>query len=93
MGFSDYPMPTTLRKSYIGSQKVLNYLEAYANHFNVVECIKFRHNVIRVRPVQDTKWEVCEYTKCCGKIPDFVVNSKRKLNFLDNCQGFVARQG
>lgn len=58
MGFHDFPMPSTLRKSYIGSQKVLNYLEAYANHFNVVEHIKFRHHVIRVRPVQESKWEV-----------------------------------
>lgn len=58
MGFHDYPMPSTLRRSYIGSQKVLNYLEAYANHFNVVEHIKFGHHVIRVRPVEESKWEV-----------------------------------
>lgn len=76
MGFSDYPMPTTLRKSYIGSQKVLNYLEDYANHFNIVEHIKFRHHVIRVRPVQESKWEVSKSTafKCLMRIK-FIVNS------------------
>lgn len=59
MGFSDYPMPATSRKSYIGWRKVLDYFQDYAKHFNVVDKIKFCHHVIRVRPVQETtKWEV-----------------------------------
>lgn len=76
MGFADYPMPSTLRKSYIGSQDVLNYLESYASHFNVVEKVKFLHHVIRVRPVQDAKWEVCK-----RKFVFFPVDSKFGLKF------------
>lgn len=59
MGFDDYPMLPDDPRSYIGSQEVLGYIKEYAQRFNVDQQIKFRHYVIRVRPVQDSKWEVC----------------------------------
>lgn len=58
MGFDDFPIPSSIQRSYIRSEDMLAYLGSYANHFNILELIKFRHYVIRVRPIQDTKWEV-----------------------------------
>lgn len=57
MGFTDYPMPQSPR-SYITSNEVLSYLISFAEHFKLNELIRFRHQVIRVRPIDVTKWEV-----------------------------------
>lgn len=38
-------------------EDVLEFFTAYANHYNVVEKIRFEHHVVQIRPVDD-KWEV-----------------------------------
>lgn len=60
MGFRDFPMPATSR-SYVNSTEFLSYLLSYAEHFDLVKLIKFRQHVIRVRPVDKTKWEVSSF--------------------------------
>lgn len=37
---------------------VLKYLHSFADHFNLNERIKFQHMVIRVQPIENTKWEI-----------------------------------
>lgn len=60
MGFRDYPMSSSPR-SYISSHEFLSYLISYAEHFQLNELIKFEHNVIHLRPLDATKWEVIEH--------------------------------
>lgn len=57
MGFDDFPMPDSSH-SYITSDEVLSFLKLYANHFDLNKLVKFRHQVIRVRPIEGTRWEV-----------------------------------
>ena len=57
MGFPDYPYPSSMKDSYISAAKVLEYLQAYAEHFMLNDCIEYQQEVIRVRPYKG-KWEV-----------------------------------
>lgn len=57
MGYPDFPIPDQ-ENSFISQADVLNFLDLYADHFDVKHHIKFLHHVIRVRPIEDTKWEV-----------------------------------
>lgn len=57
MGFPDFPIPEQ-DKSFIPSQDFLSFLNLYADNFQLNEVIKFLHQVIRVRPIEDVKWEV-----------------------------------
>lgn len=57
MGFHDLAIPGE-DHSYLTQQEVLNFLEYYAKHFNVLESISFRHEVIRVQPRRDDRWDV-----------------------------------
>ena len=57
MGYPDFPYPPQ-EKSYLPAKDVLEYFNSYADTFNVRECIKFEHHVLRVRPMNDDKWEV-----------------------------------
>lgn len=58
MAFRDFPFQQNIKESYIHSEEFLTYLKDYANHFDINKSIKFNHHVIRVRPIEDTKWEV-----------------------------------
>lgn len=57
MGYPDFPIPDQ-QKSYIPQRDMLSFLELYAKKFDVYKHIKFEHYVIRVRPLDDKKWEV-----------------------------------
>ncbi|KAK7114066.1 hypothetical protein V1264_000192 [Littorina saxatilis] len=67
MAFPDFPFDKQL-PSFIKHQDVLQYLEKYATHFNLLQHIKFETQVIKVQPIhcpkeqsptgQDQKWEV-----------------------------------
>lgn len=56
MGYPDFPIPEQER-SYIPSGDILAFLKLYSKEFNVDEVIRFRHQVIRVRPI-DERWEI-----------------------------------
>lgn len=58
MQFDHFPYQQTIRESYMRAEDFLVYLNDYANHFAINELIKFNHTVIRVRPIEETKWEV-----------------------------------
>lgn len=45
-------------QSYVTSEAVCQYFRMYADIFTLDKCIKFEHNVLRVRPLQDQDWEV-----------------------------------
>lgn len=56
MMFPDFPH-TKQGVSYLTSQEVLQYLEAYADHFNIRPYVRFRHHVKEVKP-EGNKWKV-----------------------------------
>lgn len=58
MGFPDFPIPCNRQESYISSVEFLNFLNSYAERFNLIEKIKFQHHVVRVRPLANERWEV-----------------------------------
>lgn len=57
MGFPDFPFPSNGR-SFVMHEEVLEFFESYAKHFKLADVIKFHHCVVRVRPVQSSRWEV-----------------------------------
>lgn len=57
MEVSDFPLPNNI--SHFPSQPdMLNYLHSYADHFGLNQHIKFNHLVIRVRPIENDRWEI-----------------------------------
>jgi dimethylaniline monooxygenase (N-oxide forming) len=63
MGYPDFPIPSQ-ENSYISSNAFLNFLELYAERFKLLDCIKFQHHVIKVKPTSES-WEVI-----VRKLPD-----------------------
>lgn len=57
MGFPDFPFPKK-GKSFEPRGEVLAFFQSYAREFKVNEVVKLQHEVIRVRPVDDTRWEL-----------------------------------
>jgi dimethylaniline monooxygenase (N-oxide forming) len=45
-------------ESFVSSDVVLNYYQSYTLKYNLHRYISFLHQVIRVRPLDDNKWEV-----------------------------------
>nr|XP_043630834.1 probable flavin-containing monooxygenase 1 [Erigeron canadensis] len=73
--FSDYPWPLRDNTTFPSYVEVLDYLNSYANHFNLFKFIKFNSKVIEIRLAKDqssspepaadgkTVWEVAVQTK------------------------------
>ncbi|CRK97656.1 CLUMA_CG011041, isoform A [Clunio marinus] len=58
MAFPDFPFPPQ-EKSFLPASEVNEYLNLYADNFNLRQFVKFEHHVVRVRPTQnESKWEV-----------------------------------
>lgn len=57
MHFPDFPFPPQ-EKSFLPAKEVLEYLNLYADHFDLKRHIKFEHLVVRVQPLLDDTWEV-----------------------------------
>lgn len=62
MAYPDYPIPEqpSTASSYVAGTVIHDYLKTFAEDFQVREHIRFRHHVIRVRPIEDLshRWEV-----------------------------------
>lgn len=57
MEFKDHHYPKDTN-NYPPSNVVLKFLQTYADRFNLRKYIKFSHQVIRVVPLENDKWEV-----------------------------------
>lgn len=55
--FPDYPF-TQGTSSFPSHFEMQKYYESYAEHFDVIQHIRFNHSVIRVCPVNNNRWEV-----------------------------------
>lgn len=80
MGFSDLAVPGT-DHSFLTQEEVLDFLKHYTKHFDVEKDIRFRHEVIRVNPKRDKRWEVI--------VRDVVANeySTEYFDFVMVCTG------
>ncbi|XP_014244539.1 flavin-containing monooxygenase FMO GS-OX5-like [Cimex lectularius] len=56
MGYPDFPIPEQ-EQSYIPAKEILNFLQLYANRFDLMKLVKFNHYVQNVEPV-DNLWRV-----------------------------------
>lgn len=57
MGFLNHPFPKK-QKSFVPHEEVLAFFQSYANEFNLNRVIKFRNQVVNVRPLDGDRWEV-----------------------------------
>lgn len=57
MCYPNEPFPEQ-NESFVSSDAVLNYYQTYAKKYNLFKFIKFEHQVMRVCPLNDEKWEI-----------------------------------
>lgn len=57
MRFHGHSVPQTQR-SFVPQEEVLAYIQSYADKFDLNRIIKFQHQVVNVRPLQEHRWEV-----------------------------------
>ncbi|KAJ1440084.1 Flavin monooxygenase FMO [Sesbania bispinosa] len=46
--FSDFPWHSSVKDEYPSNQQVLDYLNSYAQNFNIIPCIRFNSRVIHI---------------------------------------------
>lgn len=61
------------KESFVTSEEVLSYYNNYAKVHELLQFIKFEHNVLRVRPLVNDKWEVI--------VKDLKEDSYKTFNF------------
>ena len=81
MTFPDFPYPYD-DNSYVSSEKILNYINLYADKFNLRDNIKFEHEVIRIKPLLDETWEVCVRNLPTNEFETLI------FDFVMVCNGF-----
>ena len=57
MAYPDFPM-ATIGNSFVNALAILKYFDSYASTFDLLRYIKFEHQVLRIRPLNDDTWEV-----------------------------------
>ena len=64
--FSDFPMPAEF-PVFLPHRFLLKYFRLYADHFRLREYIRFRHEVVSVKPTESYditgQWTI-EYSRC-----------------------------
>ena len=55
MDFPDFPFPDDV-PSYVHHSTVLNYIENYAKHFNLLQYVRFQTKVILVEPLTEKEF-------------------------------------
>lgn len=92
MEVPDFHLPDDIAP-FPSQPDMLNYLRSYADHFNLSEYIKFNHLVIRVRPIENDRWELIAHNlledKFITTIYDivFVCNGHFFEPFIPNFEG------
>ncbi len=55
--FEDFPMPSDY-PDYPSHRQILNYFISYANHFNLIQYIRFNTSVLKAEQNDQKKWKV-----------------------------------
>jgi dimethylaniline monooxygenase (N-oxide forming) len=64
--YSDFPWPDSVTEVFPNQRQVLDYLDAYARHFGVLNCIRFGHRVVGVDYVGVDEGEVVAWEERAG---------------------------
>ena len=56
--FSDFPWRSSVKDEYPDNQQVLQYLRSYAEHFDIIPCIRFNSKVIDIEYVGESSEEM-----------------------------------
>jgi dimethylaniline monooxygenase (N-oxide forming) len=57
MAFSDFPFPDDAPQ-FLGHDELLDYFNAYVDHFGFRDSIQFKSCVVSARPTEDGRWRV-----------------------------------
>lgn len=71
MCYPNEPFPEN-EQSFVSSDDVFRYYQAYADKYNLRDYIKFEHHVLQVRPLFDNSWEVIVKNLPKGSIDTYV---------------------
>ena len=74
MSFSDLPFETPER-SFITSEETLAYFHRYAENFDLFKYVKFEHQVLRIRPLLNDKWEFIVNNLKADKCETFIFDA------------------
>lgn len=92
MEVPDFHLPSDIAP-FPSQPDMLNYLHSYADHFDLIQYIKFNHLVIRVRPIENDRWEIIVHNlvedKLIKSVYDavFVCNGHFFQPFIPNIVG------
>ncbi|KAF7006309.1 hypothetical protein CFC21_021356 [Triticum aestivum] len=64
--FSDFPWPESVTEVFPDRRQVADYLDAYARHFGVLDCVRFGHRVVGMEYVGVGKEEVVAWEEWAG---------------------------
>jgi dimethylaniline monooxygenase (N-oxide forming) len=86
--FSDFPMPSHYPQLPSG-QQIFEYLDAYARHFNVLDSIRFKSQVLSIvpRPDRNIGWRVHVRKLADGDSSD----SATDFDFVVVCNGLFSQ--
>ncbi|KDP36801.1 hypothetical protein JCGZ_08092 [Jatropha curcas] len=59
--FSDFPWPSSVKERFPDHNKVMEYLQAYAVHFNILPRIKFNSKVINIEYVASSEEDLISW--------------------------------
>ncbi|KAI4977387.1 hypothetical protein ZWY2020_057299 [Hordeum vulgare] len=87
--YTDFPWPDSVTEEFPNNRQVADYLNAYARHFGVLECIRFGHRVAGMEYVGVAEEEVAAWDDWAGCGDAFGSgNGKWRLTVTD-AQGLV----
>uniref|UniRef100_A0ACD6AA41 Uncharacterized protein n=1 Tax=Avena sativa TaxID=4498 RepID=A0ACD6AA41_AVESA len=64
--YSDFPWPETVTEAHPKGELVAGYLNAYARHFGVLECVRFGHRVAAMEYAGVAEEEVAAWEEWAG---------------------------
>jgi dimethylaniline monooxygenase (N-oxide forming) len=64
--YSDFPWPESVTEVFPNQWQVIDYLNAYARHFGVLDCVRFGHRVVGMEYVGVDEGEVVAWEEWAG---------------------------
>lgn len=71
MCYPNEPFPEN-KVSFVGADEVLKYYESFAEKYQLKQFIKFKHEVVRVRPMKGNSWEMIVKDLITGNFETFM---------------------
>ncbi|XP_038705978.1 probable flavin-containing monooxygenase 1 [Tripterygium wilfordii] len=81
--FSDFPWPESVTDEFPRHDQVLNYLEAYADHFDLLKHIKFDNKVVGIEYQGPSDGEIQSWSQWSGNGEPFNSKGKWRVEVAD----------